>query len=116
MLKERIEILRTAGVINDAVAGYTDRVIDLLGNGYAMNKLEMFTTHLAMATQRICNEDPVEELDDLIWNEIRTSPYYQQAEKLYEQICELSPVEYPVSEKKFLIMHICNLMQKDGGE
>ena len=56
MLKQRMEILRDAGVISAEIADFMDKVIDLLAEKFpdaGQEKLEMFTTHLAMAAERI---------------------------------------------------------------
>lgn len=113
MLKERINILQQANVISDIVATYVKRVIDELEPTFAKNQsgMEMFTTHLAMATQRITQQENGEELDDVIWNDVMLSPYFEQANVVYESITKYAPCTFPQGEKKFLIMHLCNLHQ-----
>lgn len=111
MIKHRIEILKQAAVINEDVAEYVNRVIDLLGDEYEIAKMEMFTTHLAMATQRIANNNPVGNLDEVIWKEVIESKHYVRATEIYDSFIYLSPIVVPEEEKKFLIMHICNLLQ-----
>ena len=71
MLKERISILENAGVISAEVAEFVNQVIDedLVAFMDKESILEMFTTHLAMAAQRICTGQEVETLDESIWNE-----------------------------------------------
>lgn len=112
MLKKRIEILEQANVISKEVAGYVNQVIDILHKDvpdYEMSKAEMFITHLAMATQRIFTGAPVEEPDEAIWEEILQSDNFSKAEAFYNNIQAFSPVSYPEGEKKFLMMHLCNL-------
>ena len=100
MLKERIEILRSAAIINDDVAQYVNKVIDILQEyNFDEPKMEMFTTHLAMAVQRIMVSGAVEQLDD--------------AKQVYSNITRDVPVKIPESEEKFLLMHLCNLLQKE---
>lgn len=113
MLKERISILENAGVITPQVAMFVNKVIDedLVDFMDKENILEMFTTHLAMATQRICTGQDVETLDDGIWNEVVNSSGIHQAEKLYERVMEKAPCHFPEGEKRFLLMHLCNLYQ-----
>ena len=57
MLKERMDILQQASVISQEVSDYVKQVIDLLEPSFSEKEsgMEMFTTHLAMATQRIIN-------------------------------------------------------------
>lgn len=113
MLKERIEILKSAGVISETAANYVWAVIDELGEKYAdkVSEMEMFTTHLAMATQRTLDQAEVETLDDMIWEDVRTSEVFDQACKMLEQITAYAPCVFPEGEKRFLTMHLCNLNQ-----
>lgn len=115
MLKDRIEILRSAAVINDNVAQYVNKVIDALEKyQFDESKMEMFTTHLAMAVQRIMTNGEVEHLDESIWNEVKIFDTFNEAKQVYASIISDAPVQIPESEEKFLLMHLCNLLQKDS--
>ena len=115
MLKDRIEILRSATVINDNVAQYVNKVIDKLERyQFDESKMEMFTTHLAMAVQRIMKNGEVEDLDESIWNEVKNFDTFNEAKQVYANIVSEAPVQIPESEEKFLLMHLCNLLQKDS--
>lgn len=115
MLKTRIQILNQGNVISKEVADYVNEVIDMM---YAeieepdMSKAEMFTTHIAMATQRIWNNDAVEELDDDTWKEITESETYATALIFCEKMLLKAPVQCPESEKRFIMLHLCNLFEK----
>lgn len=113
MLKERIDILQEATVISPDVADYVKQVIDVLEPKFSKNEsgMEMFTTHLAMATQRILAQEEVEQLDDMIWQDVLKSEYFTEAEQIYKTICKFSPCTYPEGEKRFVMMHLCNLHQ-----
>ena len=115
MLKDRIEILRSATVINDNVAQYVNKVIDELERyQFDESKMEMFTTHLAMAVQRIMTSGAVEQLDESIWNEVQNFDTFNEAKQVYANIVSEAPVQIPESEEKFLLMHLCNLLQKES--
>ena len=115
MLKDRIEILRSAAVINDNVAQYVNKVINALENyHFDESKMEMFTTHLAMAVQRIMTNGEVEHLDESIWNEVQIFDTFNEAKQVYASIISDAPVQIPESEEKFLLMHLCNLLQKES--
>ena len=115
MLKDRIEILRSAAVINDNVAQYVNKVIDALEKyQFDESKMEMFTTHLAMAVQRIMTNGEVEHLDESIWNEVQIFDTFNEAKQVYANIVSEAPVQIPESEEKFLLMHLCNLLQKEN--
>ena len=112
MLKERIDILQQGQVISAEVAEYSKKVIDLLEDGnYDEAKMEMFTTHLAMATERVKKNEPVETLDDSIWEQISADRCYSKAADVFAKIVSLCPVVYPDGERKFLMMHLCSLLQ-----
>lgn len=113
MLKERIDILKDAGVISTEVSDYVKAVIDELSKDYADKGtiLEMFTTHLAMAAQRVTTNAELESLDDAIWTEVVSSPAYQKAVELCDHLVENAPCTFPEGEKRFLVMHLCNLNQ-----
>lgn len=112
MLIERINILLEAGIISKEVADYVLKVIDLFSEyQFDDGKMEMFTTHLAMATQRTVDQNEELEFDETIWTQIESDPMFNQAVELFESISSHSPVAYMESERKFLIMHLCNLSQ-----
>jgi len=112
MLIERINILQGANIISKDVADYVIKVIELM-NEYQFDdsKMEMFTTHLAMATQRTIDQNEELMFDEAIWSQIETDINYDRAVELFELISNYSPTEYLESERKFLIMHLCNLSQ-----
>ncbi|MCI6659589.1 PRD domain-containing protein [Peptoniphilaceae bacterium SGI.137] len=115
MLKQRIEILRSASMIDDIVAEYVNAVIDqFLPQQYEESKMEMFTTHLAMATQRALNHGEVEMMDDGIWKDVQMAKTFLEAKEVLRGLKENAPVEIPESEDRFLLMHLCNLLEKEG--
>ena len=67
--------------------------------------------HLAMSTQRIKKNEPVEVLDDAIWMDVKNNKKFELSKKMFENLKLKSPVSIPDSEKKFILMHICNLLQ-----
>lgn len=115
MLKERTEILVQGNVISKEVGKFVNSVIDVMNDLYPSVNSEdavMFFTHLSMATQRVCKGEPVETLDEAVWEEVAACREYQEADRFYLKVEEMSPTEYPESERQFLIMHLCNLFQK----
>lgn len=112
MLKQRIEILKTSGVIDEDVALFVNDIIDEFSSKkFNEGKMETFTTHLAMSTERIKKNEPVEDLDDVIWMDVKNNENFEQSKKMFEYLKLKSPVPIPNSEKKFILMHICNLLQ-----
>lgn len=113
MLKERINILKSAEVISEQTANYVCTVIDELEEMFAekVSEMEMFTTHLAMATQRTLDMAEVESLDDAIWEEVKASEVFDVASEMLKKITVNAPCTFPEGEKRFLLMHLCNLNQ-----
>ena len=112
MLKQRIEILKTSGVIDEDVALFVNDIIaEFSSKNFNEGKMETFTTHLAMSTERIKKNEPVEDLDDVIWMDVKNNENFEQSKKMFEYLKLKSPVPIPNSEKKFILMHICNLLQ-----
>jgi hypothetical protein len=113
MLKLRIDILEQGSVISKEVAGYANQVIDMMYEEFQepeMSKAEMFITHLAMAAQRVFTGAPLEELDETIWEEVMKSENFGKAETFYNKIQAISPVSCPEGERKFIMLHLCNLI------
>lgn len=61
--------------------------------------METFTTHLAMSTERIKKNEPVEDLDDVIWMDVKNNENFEQSKKMFEYLKLKSPVPIPNSEK-----------------
>lgn len=112
MKSERIKILQEAGLINEAAASFADNAESLLKNRYPENSeaINVFVTHLAMAAQRIQNEEPVEQAEDVVWEEVRNSEHCHEAGQLLQEILLQAPCNIPESECRFLIIHLCNIL------
>ena len=113
MLKMRIQILKNGGVIGEDVAEFMNKVIDMMASDYpqiGMDPAAMFTTHLAMALERIKKGEVVEALDAEIFAEVLEAPEYPQAVQFRDKMLSFCPVEFPESEAQFICMHICNML------
>ena len=113
MLKKRISVLKDAGIISLEVSNYMGEVIDVLETmDFEQSKLEMFTTHLAMALKRTIEKGEELELDDSIYQEILANENFDQANSFYEQIKVGMPCAISENERKYILMHLCNLFLK----
>ena len=114
MLKTRMQILEQAHVISEEVATFMFKVIDTLAEMFpelSQEKAEMFTTHLAMATERIRKGEGIDKMEDAIWQEVRESEEYPQASLFFERLLAVCPVVFPESERRFMLLHICSLLK-----
>lgn len=115
MLKMRIQILKQGGIIGEDVAGFMDQVIDMMAADYPqipMDPAAMFTTHLAMALERIKKGEIVDSLDEEIFAEVLECPEYPVALSFRDKMLSFCPVAFPASEAQFILMHICNMLQQ----
>lgn len=113
MLKQRIQILQMGGVIGEDVAQFMNQVIDMMAADYpqiTMDPATMFTTHLAMALERIKKGEIVDALDDEIYAEVTGCPEYPMALEFREKMLSFCPITFPESETQFITMHICNML------
>ena len=113
MLKTRIQILQMGGIIGEDVAEFMNKVIDMMAADYpqiGMDPATMFTTHLAMAMERIKKGEIVDALDSEVFAEVEESPAYPTAVQFRDKMLTFSPVEFPESEAQFITMHICNML------
>lgn len=113
MLKMRIQILKNGGVIGEDVAEFMNKVIDMMAADYpgiGMDPAAMFTTHLAMALERIKKGEVVDALDAEIFAEVEETPEYPAAVQFRDKMLAFCPVDFPASEAQFIVMHICNML------
>ena len=115
MLKMRIQILKNGGIIGEDVAEFMEKVIDMMAADYPqipMDPAAMFTTHLAMALERIKKGEIVDALDEEIFAEVLEAPEYPAALGFRDKMLSFCPVPFPASEAQFILMHICNMLQQ----
>ena len=113
MLKMKIQILKNGGIIGEDVAEFMNKVIDRMAADYpeiGMDSAAMFTTHLAMALERIKKGEAVDALDAEIFAEVEEAPEYPAAVQFRDKMLSFCPVEFPASEAQFIAMHICSML------
>ena len=116
MLKTRINILKMGGIIGEDVAQFMNQVIDMMAADYpqiGMDPAAMFTTHLAMALERIKKGEVVDTLDEEVFAEVMEAPQYAQAVEFRDKMLAFCPVAFPESEAQFILMHICNMLASE---
>lgn len=83
-----------------------------------LNKLESYQvaiTHLAMALQRIKNDDIVGEMDGAILEEIVNAENFNLVKELSGEIISLMPIDIPQSEISYIWLHLLNLLNEERG-
>lgn len=114
-LLERLEILHSAGMIEDSVVELCEKTIDLILEEVehpSTEKMEIFVTHLAMAAHRILHDEIESELDSVILSSLQEEAVYEQANALVMRMEQLSNLNFPDSERHLLLIHVCNICKE----
>lgn len=120
-LKDRLEILKTAEMMDDTSEKTVYRVIDLLredGVEPTDEKIGMFLTHLIAALHRIRNNKGIEEVDEALLEELSRNIYYPKALEYFEEIKRVSAIELDKGEQSYVGGYLCVLLSqgKEGNK
>ncbi len=114
-LYQRIDILLGAEILPPQIAADVKKIVDEILQKQpevTLDKLEMFVTHLAMAAARLEKGEPCEALDPSIAETLEFEPTYEKAKEWLGELLLLQKTDFPESEKTFLLMHMCNLLEE----
>lgn len=109
----RVDILLQGGTITEATYKTMMLVVqwlsskELLFNNDA--HVETFFTHLAMAVQRLENEQPVTEFDESDLDEVKDGGLWSEVNSLYDEIQGIIGITFTSGESVFLKIYL-NLM------
>jgi hypothetical protein len=113
LLMERLNILEENHVICKEAGNFSKKaVMHILAEipDLEETKAVMFITHLAMAGQRILNGEDEMPLDLQVLRSVMEEPVYKRAQVLKDELLQETEIQFPQSEKDFLIVHLCNLL------
>lgn len=113
MIQEKLDVLKIAGIIDDAVYEYLQAVIAYLEGKGLMNdaeKAEVFLTHLAMASARQQKGESVTTLDATISEQIKNEPQFVHTQDLWKELAAMAPVSFHDNEIDYLYLHICTML------
>lgn len=113
MLKMRMKILRDSGIISPETADFMERVIDLMEETFPavpQDHAERFTTHMAMAAERVRTGELADPLAPDAWKEVTACDEYAKSRAFLARVTPLSPVEFPESERQYLLLHLCTML------
>lgn len=111
-LYERLKILEQCGLITIYVSEQVKIIIELLFQSKEeldTEKVEIFITHMAMAIQRILKGEYENPLDEEILKDLEKEEVYTKAKIFSEMIYKSVDINFPETEKGYLIVHLCNL-------
>ncbi len=114
-LKDRLDILKVAGSIDDETYEKVISVIEKVLTNWEIELTEengaMLITHLATALTRIKKGDSVNPLDESILSELKEYEKYSLAEEIYEDVILDENLVISENEKQYIMMHLCSLLQ-----
>lgn len=116
-MKTRLNILLENNVIDQSVYDETLEILDQIIIPKGLNECDatvVLLTHLAMATTRIKNDDVVAPMDGAIKEEIMKHPSITEVNGLVEEILSKYSTQYPLSEKDYVMLHVCNVINERG--
>lgn len=112
-LYQRLEILEQANLIECRVTKQTEKIIALIYKenlDVDIEKMEMFTTHIAIAMQRILKGKEEKPLDRSVLEALEAECGYDEAFKLSRKVYETVNIDFPKTEQEYLVVHLCNLL------
>lgn len=106
----RLDILKNAGMLTEQDHGRICQVIDYFateqGIGLTEENASSMITHLCAALGRIQRGEPVEPLDEEVYESTKEEPTFKQAYAITQELVARILPDLPEPEQKFLTMHI----------
>ncbi|HHW56810.1 MAG TPA: PRD domain-containing protein [Clostridia bacterium] len=111
----RIDLLVQGNVIDFDTGKAIKKIDEELRVNYEIctedEHYEMFITHLAMSIKRLKEGEKLEStIDDELFNEVKNCPNYYRALAILQNIEDRIEIKLPESEKRFVLLHLCNLL------
>ncbi|TLG72995.1 PRD domain-containing protein [Culicoidibacter larvae] len=113
MIQEKLNVLKTAGIIDEQIYDYMQAVIQYMNEQNVTTdseKASVFLTHLAMATARQKKGESVAALDPQIAEQLRNEPAFVHAESLWQELAAIAPLTFDDAEVDYMYIHICSLL------
>lgn len=110
-MENRLNILLNGNVIEKDVYDFSFNQYKKLKEKYSNETaLITFITHLSMAMQRIRKYEIVSQLDEMIYEDLKKSDEFNNAVVIMDELLKEAPVQFPESEKQFLLLHLLNIL------
>lgn len=120
-LKERLEILKMAGMLQEPMEATLHRISEKLkedGIEPTDEKIGMFLTHLVAALNRSGGEEAIVEANEELLQELRENEHYPKAQEYFEEIQKTSNIHLHAGEEAYIGGYLCVLLadRKEGKE
>lgn len=115
-MEQRLDILRDGKVIDEDISIACKQIhnkIFVLRNLQEVPSYVTLMTHLAMAAQRIKENNPVEAMDVNIIAELKKQDNYDEALAMTDEILSYFEFSIPVEEIDYIMLHLLNTLKED---
>lgn len=105
--------MKTNNIIDESTFNLIDIIReDLIKNNIKCDeKFSQFLVHVAMMINRSKKSECVNDMHLNVYLELKDSAHFEEAQKIAEQIIEKIDETVCDAESKFLVLHICNLLE-----
>lgn len=120
--KERLEMFKEGGMIDDEDIESINNIIDVFQNKYNVTLREenasTFISHVCAAFYRFANSEEVDQLPDEVFKEIESLDTYQDSLNIFNDVMQVVHKPFSDSERSYVLLHINNLISllKSQGE
>ena len=115
MLMLRLNLLVDAGEIDETIRHSVVDFVNGIEDKYSLKITEengsMLVSHLAMALGRIERREEIQTMDEELFTEVKETQTYKELDMFYDILEENLGSEIPESEKDFIALHLCTLIE-----
>ena len=120
--KERFDLYKEGGMINDNDIADLNAVIDLFKNDHSVvleeENASMFIAHLCAAYSRLNTDEEVEKIPEEVLEELHLLDTYEESLKVLNKVMMVTHNPLNEVEQGYALLHINNLIAqfKQSGE
>ena len=115
MLMVRLNLLVDSGEITETIRYSVVDFVNGIEDKYSLKITEengsMRVSHLAMALGRIERREEIQTMDEELFTEVKETQTYKELDMFYDILEENLGSEIPESEKDFIALHLCTLIE-----
>jgi transcriptional regulatory protein LevR len=115
MLMVRLNLLVDSGEITETIRYSVVDFVNGIEDKYSLKITEengsMLVSHLAMALGRIERREEIQTMDEELFTEVKETQTYKELDMFYDILEENLGSEIPESEKDFIALHLCTLIE-----
>lgn len=118
-MEQRLNILHEGKVIDGDIKEICLLIHNNIFVDRGLNNRDAYVTlmtHLAMAAQRIKEKKPVDPMDKMIIDELKTQSRFDEATEINALIQEYFDFELPNEELDYISLHLLNVLQEENND